>query len=327
MNRREFITLLGGAAALWLPVARAQQKRIPVIGFLHTLSADRSEAVVAAFRQGLSETGYIEGRNVAIEYRWAEGDYERLPGLAAEFVSRKVDVIVTGGGTPSAAAAKKATSSIPIVFTVVSIPVELGLVASLARPGGNVTGISAVSLQLTAKRLELLSVLLPQAKVIALLVNPNYQLTERIITAAQEAARVKGVSLQILHAGNESELDAVFPSLAQLHADALIIGSDPYFYNERQRLAALAARHTVAAIYELREFATAGGLISYGPNLPGMYNQAAGYVGRILAGAKPADLPVQQPIRFELVINLKTMKALGLTTPLALLAGADEVIE
>jgi len=298
-----------------------------VIGFLHTLSADRSEAVVAAFRQGLSETGYIEGRNVAIEYRWAEGDYERLPGLAAEFVSRKVDVIVTGGGTPSAAAAKKATSSIPIVFTVVSIPVELGLVASLARPGGNVTGISAVSLQLTAKRLELLSVLLPQAKVIALLVNPNYQLTERIITAAQEAARVKGVSLQILHAGNESELDAVFPSLAQLHADALIIGSDPYFYNERQRLAALAARHTVPAIYELREFATAGGLISYGPNLPGMYNQAAGYVGRILAGAKPADLPVQQPIRFELVINLKMMKALGLTTPLALLAGADEVIE
>ena len=298
-----------------------------MIGFLHTLSADRSEAVVAAFRQGLSETGYIEGRNVAIEYRWAEGDYERLPGLAAEFVSRKVDVIVTGGGTPSAAAAKKATSSIPIVFTVVSIPVELGLVASLARPGGNVTGISAVSLQLTAKRLELLSVLLPQAKVIALLVNPNYQLTERIITAAQEAARVKGVSLQILHAGNESELDAVFPSLAQLHADAIIIGSDPYFYNERQRLAALAARHTVPAIYELREFATAGGLISYGPNLPGMYSQAAGYVGRILAGAKPADLPVQQPIRFELVINLKTMKALGLTTPLALLAGADEVIE
>ena len=298
-----------------------------MIGFLHTLSADRSEAVVVAFRQGLSETGYIEGRNVAIEYRWAEGDYERLPGLAAEFVSRKVDVIVTGGGTPSAAAAKNATSSIPIVFTVVSIPVELGLVASLARPGGNVTGISAVSLQLTAKRLELLSVLLPQAKVIALLVNPNYQLTERIITAAQEAARVKGVSLQILHAGNESELDAVFPSLAQLHADALIIGSDPYFYNERQRLAALAARHTVPAIYELREFATAGGLISYGPNLPGMYSQAAGYVGRILAGAKPADLPVQQPIRFELVINLKTMKALGLTTPLALLAGADEVIE
>jgi putative ABC transport system substrate-binding protein len=327
MKRRELMLLLGGAAISWPLAARAQQKAIPVVGFLHTLSPGTSVAVLAEFRQALSDAGYTEGKNVAIEYRWAEGHYDRLPGLAADLVSRKVDVIITGGGTPSAVAAKQATSKIPIVFTAVSDPVELRLVASWARPAGNVTGISAITLELMAKRLELLSELVPQARVIALLVNPNFPLWERIVSDVREAARVKGVALHIVKASSESEIDTAFPAFAQVHAGALVVGSDPLFYDRREQLAALASRYALPAIYELRGYVAAGGLISYGTSLTGLYRQTAGYVGRILAGAKPADLPVQQPTKFELVINLKTAAALDLIVPQALLARADEVME
>jgi putative ABC transport system substrate-binding protein len=304
----------------------AQQKPMPVIGWLHSLSADRSAAVITAFGEGLRDAGYIIGKNVAIEYRWADGNYDRLPELAADLVSRKVDVILTGGGYPSAVAAKRATSVIPVVFTSVSIPIELGIVASLARPGGNATGISATSTQLMGKRLELLSDLVPHIGTIALLVNPNQPLTKQIIAETQEAAQSKDVRLRILEAASKEALAAVFPTLRS-QADALVLGPDPLFYDERQSIAALAALHHVAAIYELRQFADAGGLISYGSCITGVYRQAAGYVGRILSGAKPADLPVQQPTKFELVVNLKTAKALGITVPPTLLAGADEVIE
>jgi putative ABC transport system substrate-binding protein len=327
MNRRELMLLLGAAAMTPAPALRAQQKPMPVIGWLHSLSADRSAAVIAAFRDGLREAGYIDGQSVAIEYRWAEGQYDRLPSLAADLVARKVDVIVTGGGTPPTVAVKKATSTTPIVFAVVSDPVGDGLVASLARPGGNVTGISSFSLQLTAKRVEVLSDLRPHARTIALLVNPKYLLTPRVISYVQEAASQKGMSVAITNAGDERELDAAFSAIQQSHADAVFVGSDPFFYNRRQEITALALRAGIPAIYELREYVAAGGLVSYGSRLDVIYRQTAGYVGRILAGTKPADLPVQEPTRFELVINLKTATALGLTVPPLLLARADEVIE
>jgi len=262
---------------------------------------------------------------VAIEYRWAEGSYDRLPGLAADLVGRKVDVILPGG-TPSALAVKSATSTIPVVF-IVGDAVAAGLVPSLARPGGNLTGVSLLTFELMAKRLELLSELVPQASVIALLVNANSAMAERIMRDVQEAARSKGVQLHILKAGSESEIDAAFATLAQLHAGALLVGTDPFFNSRREQLVALASRHAVPAIYEWREFADAGGLISYGPSLPAANRQVGIYVGRILNGAKPADLPVQQPTTFELVINLKTAQALGLTVPPSILARADEVIE
>jgi len=281
----------------------------------------------AAFRQGMSETGYVEGQNLAIEYRFAEGRYDRLPALAADLVGRKVDVIVTEGGLPSALAAKNATSTIPIVFIIGGDPVGDGLVASLARPGGNLTGFSIFGSELNPKRLELLSELVPQAGVIALLVNPNSADAERQTRDVEEAARAKGVQLIILKAGTESEIDAAFASLVQLHAGALLVGADPFFNSRREKLVALSARFAVPAIYEWRAFAELGGLISYGPSQTGLWRQVGIYAGRILKGAKPADLPVQQPTTFELVVNLNTAKALGLTVPPSILARADEVIE
>jgi ABC-type uncharacterized transport system substrate-binding protein len=326
MKRRELMLLLGSAAALWPLAGRAQQKAMPVIGFLSGLSPGPSAPFLAAFRQGLSETGYVEGQNLAIEYRWAEGSYDRLPALAADLVGGKVVLIATSGGPPSARAAKAATSTIPIVF-VTSDPVESGLVASFARPGGNLTGISTMFAELTAKRLELLSELVPQAKVIALLVNPSNPNAERIMGDVREAARAKGLQLHVLKAGSESEIDAAFAALAQLHAGALLFGNDGFFGSRRDQLVALASRHAVPAIYDSREFAASGGLISYGASLTDVYRQLGIYAGKILKGAKPADLPVQQPTKFELVINLKTARALSLTVPPILLSQADEVIE
>jgi len=324
MNRRDLMLLLGGA--LTAPRSlRAQQKAMPVIGYLGSESPGPMAPLVAAFLQGLSETGYAEGQNVAIEYRWAEGDYDRLAALVADLVRRRVDVIAALG-LPSALAAKSATSTIPIVFSV-GDAVERGLVASLARPGGNLTGVSLLNVELTPKRLELISELVPQAGVIALLVNLNNPNTERTIRDMEEAARAKGVQLNILKAGTESEIDAAFASLVQLPAGALVVVGDPLFINRREQLVALASRHAVPAIYALREYAAAGGLISYGTSFTAAYRQLGTYAGKILKGAKPADLPVQQPTTFELVVNLNTAKALGLTVPPSILARADEVIE
>jgi putative tryptophan/tyrosine transport system substrate-binding protein len=327
VKRRELMLLLGGA----MTAARAPraQQAMPVIGFLGSASPRGGAAPpssVTALRQGLSETGYVEGQNVAIEYRWAEGHYDRLPALAAELVGRRVDLIVASGGDVSALAAKSATSTIPIVF-ISGDAVERGLVASLARPGGNLTGVSILTVELMPKRLELLSELVPQAGVIALLVNPNNANAERIMRDVQEAARAKGVQLQILKAATESEIDAAFATLVQLHAAALVVGADPFYNSRREQLVALASRYAVPAIYQWREFAEAGGLISYGSSLMAATRQVGIYAGRILKGAKPADLPVQQPTTFELVVNLNTAKALGLTVPPSILARADEVIE
>jgi putative ABC transport system substrate-binding protein len=323
------MALLGSAAtpALWPFALRAQQKPMPVIGILNTGPAGPAGPFDAAIRQGLSETGYVEGQNLAVEYRGAEGQYDRLPALAAELVGRKVDVIVSTGGTPTALAAKSATSTIPIVFRTGGEAVELGLVASLARPGGNLTGVSMLTDELTPKRLELLSELVPQARVIALLVNPNNASSERFIRDVQEAARVKGLQLTILKAGSASEIDAAFATFVPLHAGALVVGTDPFLSSRREQLVALASRHAVPAIYAWREFAASGGLISYGSSLTAAFRLVGIYAGKILNGAKPADLPVQQPTRFELVVNLNTAKALGLTVPPSILARADEVIE
>jgi putative tryptophan/tyrosine transport system substrate-binding protein len=328
MRRREFSTLLGGAATastIW-PLPLSAQKATPVIGYLGNGAAGLSAPQVAAFRQGLSETGYVEGQNLTIEYVWAEGVRDRLPALAADLVGRKVDVIVATGD-PAAHAAKNATSTIPIVFIAGEDAVRQGLVASLARPGGNLTGVSFLTAELHPKRIELLSELVPQAKVIALLVNPNLAATESVIRGVQEAARPNGVQLHILKASTESEIDAAFAALVQRQAGALHVATDAFFLNRREQITALAARHAAPAIYGIREFATAGGLISYGPSLMAVFRQVGIYAGSILKGAKPADLPVVQPTTFELVINLKTAKALGLTIPPAILSRADEVIE
>jgi len=326
MRRRDLVASLAATAAAWPRALRAQQKAMPVIGLLGFARGPTSPSM-PGFRQGLSETGYIEGQNLAIEYRVADLRYDRLPALAADLVGRKVDLIVTGTGTPSALAAKGATSTIPIVFTNVGDPVGIGLVASLAHPGGNLTGFSNITTELAPKRFELLSELVPRPGVIALLVNPTNPNAEPLIRNLQEASRTKGVTLPVLNASTEVEIDDAFASLVQLHAGALVVDPDGFFNNQREQIVALAARHAVPAIYPWRNATEAGGLISYGTDDTAISRQAGIYAGRILKGAKPADLPVQQPTKFELVINLKTAQALGLIVPQSLLARADEVIE
>jgi putative ABC transport system substrate-binding protein len=326
VKRREFITLLGSMLTAWPLAARAQQPAMPVIGFLHGASPEGYAPMVSALRQGLKEAGYVEGHNVAIEYRWAEGHYDRLPALAADLVRRQVAGIITGG-TPPAFAAKAATSTIPIVINVGIDPVQSGLVASLSRPGGNVTGLALLTVELAAKRLELLHELLRTATVVAMLVNPTTPLTEPETRGVRDAAHSLGLQLHVLNASTEGEIDAAFRSLVALRVGALVVSVDVFLNNQRAQIVALAARHAVPAIYGVREFAAAGGLMSYGNDLADAYRQSGIYAGKILNGATPADLPVQQVVRVEFVINLKTANTLGLTFPLTLLGRADEVIE
>jgi ABC-type uncharacterized transport system substrate-binding protein len=327
MQRREFIRLLSGAAAAWPLAARAQQPAMPVIGFLNSGASIEFDHLVAAFRKGLSESGYVEGKNVTIDYRWAENRYERLPALAADLVSRGVTAIAATGGTIAVQAAKKATSTIPIVFATGDDPVRAGLVNSLNRPGGNLTGIGHLLEALDVKLLEILHEILPEAATIAILVNPNRPTVAVQLQSLRTAARVKGLKLIVLNAGSQTELDDTFAALAREHTRALVVASDPFFLSRREHIVGLAARYAVAAIYNLREFPAAGGLISYGTSISGAYRQVGLYMGQILKGAKPSDMPVVQPTKFELVINLKTAKALGLTVPPTLLMAADEVIE
>jgi putative ABC transport system substrate-binding protein len=326
MRRREFITLLGGAAAAWPVATRAQEPAMPVIGFLALGSPDRGAHYVAAFHRGLNEVGYVEGRNVAIEYRSAEGRYDRLPALAAELVRRQVAVIVASP-IPAALAAKAATATIPIVFNVAGDPVKLRLVASLAQPGGNVTGVSFLTKELVPKRIEVLHDLLPKATVIGLLVNPSFLTSETDTRDAQAAAASLGIRLVVVKAVAERDFEPAFAALVQQRAEALFVGSDPFFNTQAAKLVALAGRHSLPAIYQLREYVAAGGLISYGTNLTDVFRIDGVYTGRILKGEKPADLPVQQSVKDELAINLKTAMALGLTVPTGLLLRADEVIE
>ena len=326
MKRRDFVLLLAGAMTAARSLG-AQQKAMTVIGWLSPLSppANLDDLVHGQVHQGMGELGFVDGQNVAWEYRWAEGHYDRLPALAADLVSRKVDLMITDGGTPSALAAKNATSTIPIVFMFVGDPVGIGLVASLARPGGNVTGFTNIVTELMPKLVELLTELVPQAKVVALLVNPNNPNTEGAIKNTQEAARTKGIQLAVLKAGTESEIETAFGSLGELQAVGLVVDPDG-FLNSGNRPAQI-ARYAVPAIYAYREPVAAGGLISYGTDSNAIRRQAGIYVGRILKGEKPADLPVQQPTTFQLAVNLKTAKSLGLTIPPSILARADEVIE
>ena len=324
--RRDFLTLIGGAAT-WPVVARGQQAAMPVIGFLNSASPDAFAPYVAGFLQGLREGGYTDGQNVKIEYRWGYGQYDRLPQLAAELVGQQVAVLIASGGEPSVMAAKAATSRIPIVFGIGGDPVKLGLVASLGRPGGNITGVSLLTSSLEAKRLGLLVELMPDAAVIAVLVNPNYEQAESQKKEVQEAARNIGRQIFIVDASSDRDFDPAFTILVQQKANAFVVTADPFFNSRRNVLVALAARHRLPAVYEFREFAVAGGLMSYGTSLVGAYRQYGVYAAQILKGAKPVDLPVLQPTTFELVINLKTAKALGLAVPPTLLARADEVIE
>jgi ABC-type uncharacterized transport system substrate-binding protein len=325
LKRREFITLLGGAAAAWPLAARAQQPAMPVIGFLRSSSIERSAHLVTAFRQGLNEAGYFEGQNVAIEYRSAEGEYDRLPALAADLVRRQVTVIVATGGSVPALAAKAATSTIPIVFTG-NDPVRTGLVASLNQPGGNATGVSTLSEEIGSKRLGLLRELVPAATTIALLYNPAYVDVDGL-RDEQSAARTLGQKIQMLKAGNEGEIDAAFVAMARERPDALFLGPDPFLVSRREQIVTLANHYKLPALYLWREFAEVGGLASYGPSHTEPYRLVGIYTGRILKGAKPADLPVIQSTKFELVINLRTARRLGFEIPPTLLARADEVIE
>jgi putative ABC transport system substrate-binding protein len=326
VKRREFITLLGGAAAAWPLAARAQQQ-MPVIGFLNAQSPDTLTHAVAAFRQDLNETGYTEGRNVAIEWRWAEGRGDRVPALAADLVQRQVAVIASTGGDPTVLAAKRATTTLPIVFTMGGDPVALGLVASLNRPGGNVTGITQITVLLDPKRLEVLHELMPGIAVVAILRNPTNANAETQVQSLQAAARTMGIELRFVSAASEREIDAAFAMLAEIRIGALVVASDPFFNGRRQQIVAQATRLAVPAIFHQREFALDGGLMSYGTSVTDMYRQAGIYTGRILRGENPADLPVQQSTKVEFVVNLKTAKTLGLTFPLPLIGRANEVIE
>jgi putative tryptophan/tyrosine transport system substrate-binding protein len=330
MKRREFITLIGGAAAassLWPLVARAQQPAMPVIGFLSSRSPGESAGVVAAFRAGLRESGFVEGQNLVIAFRWADGRYDRLLELAADLVDLRVAVLFAAGGPPSALAAKAATSTIPVVFSAVSDAVRLGLVASLNRPGGNVTGMSILTPEMVTKSAQLLKELVPAAAAIAYLVNPSNPSAEIYSKEAVTVASALGIRVHVLDASTDHDLDEAFASLGKLGAGGLVVPGEPFFETQRDRIVALCARYAVPAIYGFREYVAAGGLMSYGPSLTDSYRLAGIYVGRILKGEKPAYLPVMQPTKFELFINLKTAKALGLTIPESFLLRADEVIE
>jgi len=327
MKRREFIRLVGGSVAAWPLAARAQQPAIPVVGFLRSTAAVGAEHIVTAFLRGLNEAEFIEGQNVAIEYRWADNQNDRLPALAADLIRRQATVIVAAG-IPAALAAKAATVTIPIVFEVAADPAEVGLVASLNRPGGNLTGVTTLNVELGPKRLELLHEVVPTTHSIALLVNPTSSVNaERLSTNTQTAAHTLGLQLHVLHASTERDLDTVFASLVQMRAGALVINNDAFFLNRTEQLAALTVQHAVPTIFAYREFTVAGGLMSYGGSLADAYRLAGVYTGRILKGEKPANLPVQQATKFELFINLKTAKSLGVAMPDKLLSLADEVIE
>ena len=326
MKRREFITLLGGATAGWPFSVRAQQPTMPVIGFMSARSPDDTGLVLQAFLKGLGEAGFFDGQNVTIEYRWARGDYSRLPAFAAEFVQRRVNVLATTGGEPSALAAKQATSTIPIVF-VAGDPVKAGLVESLNRPGGNATGSYIATSEMEQKRLSLLHELTPGVSLIGVLLNPNFADAARQLRELEEAARIIGRRLVVAKASNDEELNVAFALLLQQGIGALLVATDPYFDTRRDRIIAFAAQNRLPAVYQFREYAFAGGLVSYAPSITDAYRQAGNYTGRVLKGEKPADLPVLQPSKFDFVINLKTAKTLGLAVPFGLLNAADEVIE
>ena len=326
MRRRDLIALFGGAAVGWPLAVCAQQAGIPVVGFLHYASADKLTHLADAFRRGLQEVGYIEGQNVVIEYRWAEGQYDRLPALAADLVHRRVGVI-TAGGSVAALAAKNATTTIPVVFTSGADPVATGLVASLSRPGGNISGMSLLAAEMATKRLELIRDLLPRARAVAMITNPAFPGSHSEMAEVEAAGRVVGMQTHKVVASSPSDVDAAFVTIGRLSVDAFTVGADGFFITRREQFTALAAHYALPGIYPFPDFPESGGLLSYGLDLADAYRQAGVYIGRILKGAKPADLPVMQPTKFQLVINLNTVKALGLTVPQTLLARADEVIE